>query len=66
MVSRSSAKKELYFPTKILKSEGRNFPLALLEKLVLKTFQWNVSIIIFVVVDDDTYYLVYLSSDDPF
>ena len=41
---------------------------ATLEKLVLKTVQWNVIIIIIVivVVYDDTYYWVYLSSDHPF
>ena len=46
-----------------------------LEKLVLKTVQWNVItiiiifniIIIIIIVDDDTYYWVYLSSSDhPF
>ena len=35
-------------------------------KIGAETFQWNVSIIIFVVVDYDTYYLVYSSPDDPF
>ena len=53
MVSRSSARKELYFPT-ILKPESRSwceyFPPPQLEKLVLKTVQWNVIIKIIVIV----------------
>ena len=49
----------VYSPTKILKPERcswrEHFPPPLLEKLVLKTVQWNVIIIIInvVVVDDD-------------
>ena len=50
MVSRFSAKKEIYFPTKILKPEGRSwcehFPPPSLQKSVPKTVQWNVIIII--------------------
>ena len=69
----------VYSPTKILKPERcswrEHFPPPLLEKLVLKTVQWNVIIIIIiiiiiivvvVVVDDYTYCWVYLSSDHPF
>ena len=69
-------RKELYFPTKILKSEERSwcdyFPPPSLEQLALKTIQWNVIIIIIiiiiiiVVVDDDTHYWVCLSSYHPF
>ena len=65
-------RKELYFPTKILKSEERSwydyFPPPSLEQLALKTIQWNVIIviiIIIVVVDDDTHYWVCLSSYHP-
>ena len=43
------------------------FPPPPLEKLVLKTVEWNVIIIVVVVVvDDNTYYWVYWSSDHPF
>ena len=65
-------RKELYFPTKILKSEERSwcdyFPPPSLEQLALKTIQWNVIIIIIIiiVVDDDTHYWVCLSSYHSF
>ena len=60
MVSRSSARKgSVYFPTKILKPEGRSwcedFSPPLLEKLVLKTAHRR-KVIVIVVVSDDTYY----------
>ena len=69
----------LYFPTKILKPEGRSwcghFPLPPLEKLVLKAVQWSVNIIIIIIViivvvvvvfvAYDNYYWVYLSSEHP-
>ena len=32
----------------------------------VKTVQWDVIIIVVVIVDNDTYYWVYLSSDHPF
>ena len=68
-------RKELYFPTKILKSGERSwcdyFPPPSLEQLALKTIQWNVIIIIIiiiiiVVVDDDTHYWVCSSSYHSF
>ena len=65
-------RKELYFPTKILKSEERSwcdyFPPPSLEQLALKIIQWNVIIIIIIiiVVDDDTHYWVCLSSYHSF
>ena len=53
MVLRSSAYKELYFPSKILEPEGRSwcehFSTPPLEKLVLKTIQCNVIIIIIII-----------------
>ena len=56
MVSRFSAKKEIYFPTKILKPEDRSwckhFPPPSLQKSVLKTVQWNVIIIIIYILYD--------------
>ena len=59
MVSRFSAKKEIYFPTKILKPEGRSwcehFPPPSLQKSVLKTVQWNVIIIIIYILYDYYY-----------
>ena len=56
MVWRFSAKKEIYFPTKILKPEGRSwyehFPPPSLQKSILKTVQWNVIIIIIYILYD--------------
>ena len=53
-----------------------HFPPPPLEKLELKTFQWNVIIIIIIIifviiifvvaVDDNSYYWFYVSSDHPF
>ena len=44
----------MYFPTKILKPEGRSwcghFPLPPLEKLVLKAVQWSVNIIVIIII----------------